>query len=354
MQETRESMTTRLNAMLGFHFGSADTRRMVRTLLGCVLSYGVAKLASLPELYWALITTLVVVTQPSLTQTLSTARDQITGACIGAVVGVIGILAIQRGVEPMLVFAVALIPLAALTSLKPGLRLACITLVIVVLIPGVGHSPFDRPIDRVLEILIGAAAAFIVTVILPNRAVRNAHDCGAKLLDALGHLSALYFSDTHDEPEAQRWQKIAAESKEALDDALVEAGHEHVVVPIHHGSADAIDKITPILSRLHRDTLFLGEAVAGSKGLSKGDKGSAKQRFGEAFSALTALLKSKRVDVQSADAARTTIDALNMLLFPEAIGTQQNAIMCFVARHMVQDMTELTDSISPRPKSADA
>ncbi|MEM5388571.1 hypothetical protein VSR68_34130 [Paraburkholderia phymatum] len=65
---------------------SPETRRFARTLTGCVLSsYGAARLVTLPERYWALITTLIVVTPPSLTQAIATAREQIIGACIGAI-----------------------------------------------------------------------------------------------------------------------------------------------------------------------------------------------------------------------------------------------------------------------------
>lgn len=135
-----------------------ELRRFARTLISCVLSYGVAKLATLPELYWAVITTLIVVTQPSLNQALNTGRDQIIGAVTGGVVGVVGLFAILRGAPPLIVFAIAILPLAALAAWRPTLRLACVTLVVVVLVPASGMgSPFERPIDRVLEILIGEA-----------------------------------------------------------------------------------------------------------------------------------------------------------------------------------------------------
>jgi hypothetical protein len=81
-----------------------------------------------PEGYWASITTLVVFAQPSLTQALSTARDQIVSACTGAAVDGLDVLAIQRGAVPIHVFTVALVQLAALAAARSGLRLACVTL----------------------------------------------------------------------------------------------------------------------------------------------------------------------------------------------------------------------------------
>jgi len=55
-----------------------------------------------------------------------------------------------------------------LTAIKPNLRMSCITLVIVVLVPS-GADPFLRPLQRVIEIPLGTAASIIVTVILPNK-----------------------------------------------------------------------------------------------------------------------------------------------------------------------------------------
>ena len=183
---------------MSLRLSPADLRRCARTLLGCALSYGAARWAGLPELYWALITTLIVVTQPSLNQVLSIGRDQIIGAGIGAIFGVAGIAAIQRGAPPLAVFAVALVPLAVLTALRPSLRLACTTLVIVVLIPASG-PPFERPIDRVLEILVGAAAAFIAGFVLPNRAVQLAHRCAADMLNTLAQWVPLALQGAVDE-----------------------------------------------------------------------------------------------------------------------------------------------------------
>ncbi|ACC76107.1 FUSC family protein [Paraburkholderia phymatum] len=239
-----------------------EARRFARTLTGCVLSYGAAKLASLPEGYWALITTMIVVTQPSLTQAITTARDQIIGACIGAMVGGMGLVVMDRGFDPLTVFSVALLPLAALAAARPGLRLACVTLVIVLLVPGDAGSAFVRPLHRVAEILIGAAAAFIATVMWPNRALksahRNAHDCLAALAQMIEHKLAFSRDDT----ALALLEQTSLAAQTALAEALQEAGREHVFVPILRDSSDAIDKVPPFLSRLHRDVLVFGQALA--------------------------------------------------------------------------------------------
>ncbi|MBP0590908.1 FUSC family protein [Paraburkholderia sp. LEh10] len=257
-----------------------ETRRLARTLTGCVLSYGAARLATLPEGYWALITTLIVVTQPSLTQAITTARDQIIGACIGAIVGGLCIVVVERGADPITVFSIALLPLAALAAARPGLRLACVTLVIVVLVPGDGGSAFERPLHRVAEILIGAAAAFIATVTWPNRAVKGAHRNARECLDALAQMIQFRLDAKQDDAALTRLEQRSIDAQAALAEALQEAGREHVFVPILRGSSDAIDKMPPFLSRLHRDVLVFGQALAHER------LGNSDAHVDEAWSAL--------------------------------------------------------------------
>jgi hypothetical protein len=239
-----------------------EARRFGRTLTGCLLSYGAARLAGLPEGYWALITTMIVVTQPSLTQALTTARDQIIGACIGGIVGGIGLVVMDHGVEPLVVFSIALLPLAALAATRPGLRLACVTLVIVVLVPGDDGSAFVRPLHRVAEILIGAAAAFVATVLWPNRALKIAHRTARDCLVALAQMIEHKLAFSRDDAQMARLEQSSLAAQAALAEALQEAGREHVFVPILRDSSDAIDKVPPFLSRLHRDVLVFGQALA--------------------------------------------------------------------------------------------
>jgi uncharacterized membrane protein YgaE (UPF0421/DUF939 family) len=72
------------------------------------------------------------------------------------------------GTSTFALFWVALVPLAILTAIKPNLRLSCVTLVIVVLVPAPGN-PFARPFERVLEILAGVLASIVVSAVTPSR-----------------------------------------------------------------------------------------------------------------------------------------------------------------------------------------
>jgi uncharacterized membrane protein YccC len=139
----------------------------IRIFVACALSYGASRLVGLQEGYWALITA-VVVTHPALDGTLSASRDRILGTVIGAITGLAVIAISQFGMSSFVLFWCALAPLAVLTAIKPNLRLCCITLVIVVLLPSAG-APYIRSLERILEILLGTLASIVVTAAIPEK-----------------------------------------------------------------------------------------------------------------------------------------------------------------------------------------
>jgi hypothetical protein len=335
--------------------GSAKFRRFARTLLGVVFAYGGGMLATLPELYWAVITALVVVTQPSLTQALATGRDQIIGAAIGGIAGGIGIVAILNGAPPLLVFAVELLPLAALAAWRPTLRLACVTLVVVVLIPATGGgSPFERPVDRVLEILIGAVAALLASYLLPNRAINAAQDRASEIALTVGELIVLYLTRLLDTSEAERLHRKAAGAQQSLDDALAEAGREHIIMPVKRTPGNVIDKVAPMLRRLHRDTLFLGQAFAGDPDMARrsaqGDAlALASQAFANATQALASALDSDRAQQdENIGRARAAIRQLRSDVGAACSSMEKNAVLPFVLNLLVQDIGELVTTTEAR------
>ncbi len=136
----------------------------LRLLGSCSLSYVAAVAIGLTEGYWAMITA-VVVSQPMLSDTLSAGRDRILGTLIGALAGFLVLEAVDHGAPMMPLFWLALAGLAVLIALQPYLRLCAVTLMVVVLVPG-GGKAFTRPVDRVLEILLGTIAAIIVAAII--------------------------------------------------------------------------------------------------------------------------------------------------------------------------------------------
>jgi uncharacterized membrane protein YccC len=138
----------------------------LRIMIACAASYAAAWAIGLQESYWAIITA-VVVLQPGFTDTLSASRNRVLGTIIGAAAGLCVLEAVQFGASRFWLFWCAMVPLAALTAAWPNLRMTCVTLVVVVLLPATG-APFVRGFDRILAILLGTLASIIVSFALPE------------------------------------------------------------------------------------------------------------------------------------------------------------------------------------------
>ncbi len=132
-----------------------------RIVSACVLSFLFARAAALQEWYWALITA-VVVMQPVFKETMTASRNRIFGTLLGAAVGFVVLEVAKLGLPLFPLFWCGLVPLAVITAFYPTWRLSIITLAVVVLIPSNGPA-FERPLDRVLGILVGVGASVLVS-----------------------------------------------------------------------------------------------------------------------------------------------------------------------------------------------
>ncbi|HLJ69756.1 MAG TPA: FUSC family protein [Roseiarcus sp.] len=136
----------------------------LRIIGACALAYLGAVLIGLPEIYWSLITA-VVVTQPGLSDTLAAGRDRIVATLAGAILGFVVLEISALGAPKLPLFWAALAPLALLTAIKPNLRLASATLIVIVIVPSYG-GVMVRPLDRVIEILVGVVASIVASAAL--------------------------------------------------------------------------------------------------------------------------------------------------------------------------------------------
>jgi uncharacterized membrane protein YccC len=148
-------------------FQPAYLWQATRIFAACAISYGIPALIGLEEAYWAPIAA-IYVAQPELQTTFAAARDRVIATLIGAVTGLAVLQAARCGVHFMPLFWGALIPLSILSAVRPNLRLSCTTLVILVLVPSTGPV-LARPLERILEILLGTLVAIVVTAATPMR-----------------------------------------------------------------------------------------------------------------------------------------------------------------------------------------
>jgi uncharacterized membrane protein YccC len=139
----------------------------VRTAVVAIASLLVARLFSLPETYWAPVTTLVV-TQSSLGAAFPVSRQRFVGTVLGALVG--GFVASQFKTN-VFVFGAGVLILGLLCGVvgadRSAYRFGGVTLAIVQLVPR-ANPPWLVAFHRFAEVSIGIAVALLFAIVWPE------------------------------------------------------------------------------------------------------------------------------------------------------------------------------------------
>jgi uncharacterized membrane protein YccC len=148
-----------------------------RTTIAAVLSLLAARVVGLPEIYWAPISTMIVM-QSTLGAALTISWQRWVGTALGSAAGALlvtcfgpSLIAFGAGI-----FGTGLL-CAALRLDRPAYRFAGITLTVIML---VAHTEpvWVMAIHRFAEVSLGIAVGVIVTVLWPEQQPRHAriHD----------------------------------------------------------------------------------------------------------------------------------------------------------------------------------
>jgi uncharacterized membrane protein YccC len=135
-----------------------------RTAVAATISILLGRLVGLPEAYWAAIAT-VVVMQSTLGATVPLAIERIVASALGASLGAIE--STYFGAN-LIAFALAMFLLGLVSFVlrleKTGYSYACITLVIIVLIPR-ADTPWIAAAHRFAEVSLGILVALAVMAV---------------------------------------------------------------------------------------------------------------------------------------------------------------------------------------------
>jgi uncharacterized membrane protein YccC len=135
-----------------------------RTAVAATISIILGRLVGLPEAYWAAIATVVVMQSP-VGATVPLAVERIVASALGASVGAIE--STYFGAN-LIAFALAMLLLGLVSFIlrleKVGYSYACITLVIIVLIPR-GDTPWIAAAHRFAEVSLGILVALGVVAV---------------------------------------------------------------------------------------------------------------------------------------------------------------------------------------------
>jgi uncharacterized membrane protein YccC len=139
-----------------------------RTALGTAASLLIARLAKLPEPYWAAVTTIVVL-QSTLGAAISVSTLRFIGTALGALTG--GLLAFYFDqniwVATGAIFLLGLLT-AALHLDRAAFRFAGITLVIILLVAHT-ESAWIVALHRFIEVSIGIVMGLVIAAVWPDR-----------------------------------------------------------------------------------------------------------------------------------------------------------------------------------------
>ena len=139
----------------------------IRTAVAATASVLIARLAQMPEAYWAAIATLVVM-QSTLGATLTLSTERIVATALGASAGALEANFLGANI---VAFAVAIVLIGLLSIAfrleKTAYRYASITLAIIVLIPR-SASAWIIALHRFLEVSVGIIVALAVVALWPE------------------------------------------------------------------------------------------------------------------------------------------------------------------------------------------
>lgn len=152
-------------------------KHSARTAIAVTASFLVARLFRLPEAYWAVIATLVVI-QSTLGATLIISVERIAATALGALVGALLATYFTGNVFAFAaaVFVIGVVCIA-LRMEKTAYRYASITLAIIVLIPR-SNPAWIVALHRFFEVSVGIVVALALAALWPEHEPESAKRSG--------------------------------------------------------------------------------------------------------------------------------------------------------------------------------
>jgi uncharacterized membrane protein YccC len=260
----------------------AEVRHALRVATAAAVSFGLAKLLHLPQGFWAVITAIVVV-QTSLGGTLVASRERLIGTGVGALVGSFAAwVRPQEAWGELIAIALSVGVLGLAAAIRPSLKVAPVTAVIMIVGSGVGqHGFLATGLLRVAEIALGGVIGVMASLLVFPARARDAVSAKAQgALDDLSTLLELYARRLGGEVVEEEMSPLHARVRSALgviEKAVGEASRESAARLTGTHVGDAIPRT---LWRLRNDAVMIGRAS------SHGWPGEVSARLGEPAAAL--------------------------------------------------------------------
>ena len=233
--------------------------------VAALLAFGVAKSLGVPlNGLWAVLTA-IIVSQLSVGGSLRATIDYNIGTLGGAIFAVAIGLSVPHAtpVGQALVLALSVGPLAFAASIWPNFRVAPFSAVLVLFIGAeLGESALQSALTRVLEVVIGGAAAVVVSLLVfPQRAEAMGREAACKVLNEMAAFLPVLLgrnsksARASDDADAQ---KRIGDMVAAFQGLATEAQRERIVSLAREPDAAPLARA---LLRVRNDFVLLGRAT---------------------------------------------------------------------------------------------
>jgi len=254
-----------IGAWLGRH--RIELRLGLRITIAGLLAFAIAHLLELKQGYWAVLTAVIVV-QANVGGSLKAASDRLVGTLAGGAYGVVIVTLIPqeetlwRGAG----LALALLPLAIAAAFRPGLRVAPVTAIIVLLgVNSQSGGALPSVIDRVIEIGLGSAIAFAASLlILPTRAHAQLATAAAGALDLLAEMVPALLDGLSGRHDADRVHAMHRRIRAALSKLEVFADEARRERASLLSGEDDPEPVLRTIRRLRHDLIMVDRATRGA------------------------------------------------------------------------------------------
>lgn len=239
-----------------------EIRHAIRVSAAVGAAYALATLLRLPQGYWAVFTAVIVV-QSSLGATITASVERFLGTVVGALAGAVAAYFHSRWPQfGGLILCVTVALLAFVVTIRPSLKAAPVTAVIMLIGTTTHMDPLIAAGLRVAEITVGSLVGVAATLLIfPARAHASVVASVQKIAGLQAHILESHVLALRGTPGPTDYLKAQDDLRAALaklQTAMTEADRESASRLSDRSVSDALPRT---LWRLRNDTVMVGRAL---------------------------------------------------------------------------------------------
>lgn len=239
-----------------------EIRHAIRVSAAVGAAFALATLLRLPQGYWAVFTAVIVV-QSSLGATITASVERFMGTVVGALAGAAAAYFHTKWPElGGLILCVTVALLAFVVSMRPSLKVAPVTAVIMLIGQTTHMDPLIAASLRVAEITVGSLVGVAATLLIfPARAHASVVTSVQKIAGLQAHILESHVLTLRGNPGPTDYLKAQDDLRAALaklQTAMTEADRESASKLSDRSVSEALPRT---LWRLRNDTVMVGRAL---------------------------------------------------------------------------------------------